>query len=154
MDKRRNSSLVGRCGIYCGACSIFLATTEGGDLKKAVSKSLGIPEDKIACQGCGELLARRSLRVCEILRCLESKEQQYCYECDQYHADDCERFEKIYRSHLERDGFDLRQSLQRLESTTVEKWLEENAKKWICQSCGAQIYLGLSRCHRCGNPLW
>lgn len=153
VTERRSSSLIGRCGMYCGACSVYLACSEGGELRKSVAKSLSVPEDKINCKGCGELSVRQEQKICDILRCLEKREFDFCFECEEYHAEQCEYFDKMFSCHLEENGLDLRQSLRRLEELSEEGWLDFNAKKWICRSCGAPIFIGATRCYRCGNPL-
>lgn len=145
-------SLVGRCGMYCGACAVYLAGKEGGELRREMAKKLGIPEEKVGCEGCGSLLSTRNIRVCDILRCLESSNRNFCYECEEYRQQSCEHFEGIFRNHIDKDGLNLRESLSKLEGSTPERWLEENSRKWICRSCGSRIYIGSTNCHRCGGP--
>jgi len=149
-----NEALVGRCGMYCGACSIYLATIENGELKKEVAMKLGIPEEEVECRGCGSLTERKDIEICDIICCLDTRNSKYCYECERFHAEDCEDFYKIFKSHLEKEGFNLRMSLQRLESIPMERWLAENSTRWICKSCGTPIFLGSSSCRKCGKPLW
>lgn len=145
-------SLIGRCGMYCGACAVYLAGREGGELRRKMAKKLGIPEEKVGCEGCGRLLSTRNIKICDILRCLESSGRSFCFECESYHQENCEHFEKIFSSHIEKDGLNLRVNLKKLENSTPERWLEENSRKWVCQSCGSRVTIGATKCHRCEKP--
>jgi len=146
-------ALIGRCGMYCGACAVYLAGKEGGELRSDMAKKLGIPEEKVGCVGCGNLLSTKGIKICEVLRCLETSGKNFCFECDKFHMGNCEHIEKIFKNQLEKNGLNLRENLLELESSTPEEWLEEKSRKWLCKSCGSRIAIGTTNCNRCGKPL-
>lgn len=43
-------NLVGRCGHYCGACTIYRAYKDGGELYKKLREKY--PDGDIFCEGC------------------------------------------------------------------------------------------------------
>jgi hypothetical protein len=145
-------SLVGRCGLYCGACGIYRAYQDNGAFLEYVSKSWNIPKEKIHCNGCMALTPECSGSGCERVRCLDSKGYKFCFECPSFKERSCEKYEKLASRYLER-GEDMRASLIRIEMGEVNVWLEEQDKRWRCPSCGHPISWFGGKCFNCGKPL-
>jgi len=153
MSKAADQLLIGRCGLYCGACPVYLSSSEREDFKKKTAALWNVSIEDCSCDGCGSPKEKSPCSACEIIPCLDSKEFSSCYECDSYEKEDCEKFEKTFRMCLESLGIDLRQNLERLFATSPEQWLTKNEQTWICRTCGTRIPWGYSQCQRCGNPL-
>lgn len=148
-----NYALVGRCGLYCGSCMIYRAYKDSEKMRQLIAERAKCRPEDIRCEGCQTALTdgwdvqgQQWGKHCEIVRCLEAKELKFCYECDTY--PDCGKFQEIYRSEL-RHGEDLVKNLDRIKAGDVEKWLEEEEEKWVCQVCGKPVS-DYEECHWCG----
>jgi hypothetical protein len=60
-----NENLVGRCGLYCGACIIYRAGKDSEKLRRTVAEKENCKPDEIRCEGWG--------KNCKIVKCLEAK---------------------------------------------------------------------------------
>ena len=151
-----NRNLVGRCGLYCGACIIYRAHKDSVKLRESVARDYGRSREDVRCEGCqtvaldGWDMDQEWGRNCLIVRCLNGRGLDFCYQCDVY--TECEKFRGISDSCLKHSE-DLRENLKKIEAGKVEEWLEEDDEKWRCQSCGKPITMHLTECHWCGTVL-
>lgn len=147
-----NGNLVGRCGLYCGACIIYRACRDSEQLRQRVAETENCKPEDIRCEGCQTVLAdgwnsREWGRNCRVVKCLESRGLSFCYECDTY--SECDKFLVIADSCLKR-GENLTENLESIKAGRVKEWLEEEDKKWRCHECGKPISMHLEECHWCG----
>jgi len=149
-----NPDLVGRCGLYCGACIIYRAYRDSVELRRRIADREGCKPEEIRCEGCQKALTegwdvedQPWGKNCRIMRCLEARGLRFCYECDTYPK--CNRFLEIADSSQKR-GENLVENLRRIQSGQVEEWLEEEAGRWKCKECGRPITMHLEECHWCG----
>ncbi|TET90115.1 MAG: DUF3795 domain-containing protein [Methanomassiliicoccales archaeon] len=106
-------SLVGRCGLYCGACGIYRAYRDGGEYLKKVTESFDCSPQLVRCEGCQELTSECWGNNCKIVNCLRGKGLSFCYECKD--LDRCEEYSSLYEGYREL-GVDLKGNLKRIES--------------------------------------
>jgi len=149
-----NEDLVGRCGLYCGSCIFYRAERDSEELRKEIAKRNNCSIQDVSCQGCQSVLEDgwdsddMWGKNCDVVKCLESKGLETCYECERY----CERFEEWYDDVLEY-GEDLKENLKRIDSDDVKEWLKEKREKWSCPDCGNQLIINLDKCHHCGEKI-
>lgn len=146
MDK---NALVGRCGLYCGACVIYRAERDDPEWQKRLAEHFKCPPEKVSCQGCGVLTPNCWGNDCGMVKCLNERGYQFCYECSEYEAKTCDKFEEISKRYLEEDFVDLRQNLSRIKGSKVEEWLRECEKLYTCPNCGKPTTTGAKKCHHC-----
>jgi hypothetical protein len=148
-------SLVGRCGLFCGACGVYRAYKDGGEFRQRLADVFKCPPEKVRCEGCQALTPECWGNECEIVVCLNAKGLEFCYECSDFEGHTCERFEKFARDYLEEDDVDLRANLTRIEAGNVDEWLEESERKFRCPYCGKPVPTTSFRkkCHHCGEEL-
>jgi len=142
-----NKNLVGRCGLYCGACIVYRAGKDSEELQRRVAERQKCKPEEIRCEGCQTVLANgwdvkgeEWGKNCKTVKCLETKGLNFCYECAEY--PDCEKF-----------GENLMENLDAIKADKVEEWLREEEEKWRCQKCGKPIAMHLTECHWCGAKL-
>ena len=150
-----NRNLVGRCGIYCGSCIIYGAYKDSEQLRQRVAERDNCEPGEIRCEGCQTVLAdgwnsKEWGKNCRIVKCLEAKGLDFCYECDTY--PNCQKFRDLADSCV-RHGEQLMENLSKIESGRVEEWLEDEEKKWRCLKCGKPISMRLTECHWCGAKI-
>jgi len=133
------------CGIYCGACGIFLAT-ESNELEE-LSKELKIPVTYLACKGCRSDTNNLCCMNCGIKRCCGHKNINSCNECNEF---PCANLKKLDQRHLRDDNVSLIENLVRIRKIGAEQWLKEQEDKWRCPGCGGNICVMDKECYDCG----
>ncbi len=148
-------SLVGRCGLYCGACGIYRAYKDNEEYQKRLAERFKCPPEKVKCEGCMALTPNSWGYNCKIVQCLRSKGLEFCYQCSEYENKSCEKFEKLAGPYLEEDGVDLRANLGRIRKGETEEWLRESEEKYKCPSCRKPLSVGAmkTKCYHCGADL-
>lgn len=107
--------LVGRCGLYCGACGIYRAYKDNGKLLKGLAEHFKCPPEKVRCEGCMALTPDSWGYECDIFKCLRGKGLDFCYQCTEYENDSCEKFRNLAQDYL-KHGVDLRANLAKIEN--------------------------------------
>lgn len=144
------NDLVGRCGLYCGACDIYRAYKDNGEYRNKLANYFKCPPEKVRCEGCQVLTLECWGNDCKIVQCLKGKGLEFCYECPQFDKRSCEKFEKLAKGYLEED-VDLRANLERIKSGQVEAWLKESRERFRCPHCKKQLPTGSKKCFHCGK---
>jgi len=144
------NNLVGRCGLYCGACSIYRAYKNDREYRNRLAERFKCPPEKVRCEGCQTLTPECWENECEIVQCTSAKGFSFCYECPQFDGKLCEKFERLAEGYLE-DNVDLRANLARIKSGQVEAWLKESRERFKCPHCGKPLPTGSTKCYRCGK---
>lgn len=146
-----DQNLVGRCGLYCGACSIYRGYRDGGEYLKLLSEHFKCPPDKVSCEGCQTLRPESWGYNCEIVQCLRNKSLNFCYECARYEDKTCDKYEELAKGYM-KDGEDIRTNMERIRKGETEQWLRECEATYRCSDCGKPLPLSRikSKCYHCG----
>jgi len=150
-----DGNLVGRCGLYCGACGIYRAYRDGGEYRQRLAAFFKCPPEKVRCEGCQALTPECWGNDCEMVKCLNAKGLKFCYECPDYEKHTCQKYEKFSEEYLKDDDVDLRANLARIKAGDVEEWLKESAEKFRCPYCGKPLPTKSfgKKCYHCGKEL-
>ncbi len=147
-----SQALVGRCGIYCGSCGLYRAYKDRGEYLKQISEKWEMPIEKIRCEGCRALTPRCAGSRCRIVKCLNAKSLEYCFECPDYEKRSCEKFEELAKR-WSTDDVDLRANLKRIKVGDVEAWLAECSNRFQCPACGKPLPVSgwnvMKKCYHC-----
>ena len=149
-----DANLVGRCGLFCGACGIYRAYRDGGEYRQGVAGHFEIPPEKVRCEGCQALTPECWGSGCKIVGCLDAKGLEFCYDCEEFAGQTCEKLEKLSED-SSGEGVDLRANLMRIKAGDVDRWLEESDRRFRCSRCGEPLPTQLYRkeCYHCGTKL-
>jgi len=131
-----NSNLIAPCGMNCALCAGYLA------LKNNV-KSQGIR--MITCQGC-----RPRGKQCAYLKKQCPKlngEITFCFECTDFPCHRLKTIDSRYRSRYRMSFID---NLTFIKEYGLERFLEDQKKKWRCPNCGEMICCHNGICFKCG----
>ncbi|MFQ6085224.1 MAG: DUF3795 domain-containing protein [Candidatus Bathyarchaeia archaeon] len=151
-----NKNLIGRCGLFCGTCPIYRAYEDSRKLQEALAKEYNCSPEDVRCEGCQVVMEEGWAgdenwgKNCKIIKCLDARGLNFCYECDVY--DQCERFGDLFESTL-KYGENLRKNLERIKVGEAEQWLAEEEKRWRCPNCKKPASMYLPECHWCGAKL-
>ena len=144
--------LVGRCGLYCGACGIYRGYRDQGELLDELSAKWNIPKEKIRCEGCSALTPDCWGTGCKIVECLNGKGYGFCDDCQQFREKTCDKYENVASRYLKR-GEDVRAELGCISEMGSERWLHVQDLRWRCRECSAPISVHASKCYHCGSPI-
>jgi len=147
-------NLIGRCGIYCGACEIYRAYKDNGKLLRAVAKKHNCLPGEVHCEGCRAVHIIGWARVegwgkdCEILKCLHRRKLESCDHC--LEIAQCGRWNALAEEYQPL-GVDLRANMKMCNDGRVEEWLKQQEERWRCQKCNRPIVASPEdlRCHWC-----
>lgn len=146
-------SLVGKCGLYCGACTIYRAERDDQAWRSKLAERFSCSTEQVKCNGCGSLTSECWGRGCKIVICVNAKGHEFCYQCDEYRSNSCDKFSSLATRYSESSSVDLRDNLAMIQNGEVEKWLEQSVKRFSCKSCGNPIVAGSKKCHHCNVEL-
>jgi len=143
-------SLLGACGLYCGACYHYRASFPEGKhlLEEALRRGRGL--EGYTCRGCRSdtLYAHPGCSRCGIRECAESKGIIHCGTCPEFPCDRLEAFQGDGRIHHR----DVLGNLKDLKTCGAARWLAAQHARWRC-ACGAQFGWYEESCRRCGAPV-
>lgn len=119
-------TLVGCCGLYCGACDLFLAEPR-------------------KCGGCKSRSAAACTGACPIRRCARRKKHATCAACSRR---PCAILQAFAQSWPHRRA--AVRNLEVISHMGVEQWTEAQTALWRCPRCDSRFgwYDGI--CPRCG----
>ncbi len=148
------TDLVGRCGLYCGACVIYRAYKDDGEYLKGRSERFKCPPEEVRCEGCQTLTPQCWGNECKIVKCLRDKGYQFCHQCAEYADKTCQKYNALAESYLE-DGVDIRANLNCIQRGETQQWLRENEVKFRCPKCGKLLSVNTinTRCYHCNADL-
>ena len=86
MQKKNHSGeldtrLAGVCGLYCGACRFFIATTEDPARLKKLAAQYQLSEEAIKCYGCRAAKGGFYCQKCKMSVCVAEKGIDFGNEC-------------------------------------------------------------------------
>ena len=146
MPREKKTPLLGICGVYCGACSIYRAYNDNDEALYQRNIDKGIPRDQVFCKGCGSNVVNEWCANCDFRKCVNEKEIAYCFECEDFPCKKLVDFSKT-RPHR---TLGLR-NFKQLKEMDIEGWLIQQEKRWTCSQCGKQLHWYSEKCSNCGT---
>jgi len=149
-EKLTDRNLVSACGLYCGACGIYIATQEN-DTDKILHYAMVLNQsfDDTLCDGCAA--ERKSLhcsKMCTFIDCKQRKEVAFCTDCKEFPCQALIEFKSKMPHRTE-----IINSLNRMNEIGIEKWLIEMEDYFSCSQCNTANSAYHLTCRKCGfNP--
>jgi Protein of unknown function (DUF3795) len=129
------SDLIAPCGMNCGVCKAYLAY------------SRGVPKKRGSVTHCSGCLPRK--KNCFIKRgCakLSKNKVRFCYECEKMPCANVDRVDRRYRA---RYNTSLVGNLRELEENGIQGFINTQAAKFKCPTCGDVISVHDGKCYVC-----
>jgi len=145
--------LVGNCGLYCGACTIYRAERDDQGWRGKLAEKFNCTIEQVSCNGCGALTANCWGNGCKIVKCARAKGYNYCYECEEYKDNSCEKFANLYNRYLENSSIDLRNNLVMIQEGKIDELLARSSERFKCKYCLKPTVAGAKTCHHCNREL-
>jgi len=121
------------CGMNCALCMAYQRDTN-------------------RCSGCnGDDKQKPQYCVhCRIKNCPELKRVKgsFCYECEAFPCTRIKKLDKRYRTKYTMSMID---NLRTIETIGIEKFLQQEKRRWKCAGCGNLVSVHRPGCLRCGK---
>jgi len=134
------------CGLYCEACTWYIATTEDPERLKRLADQRGWSEEAGRCYGCRSDKRLPYCEECTMSACAAERGIDFCGECEDYPCDDLKRFQAAMPHRIE-----LWVNLERIRSVGYKQWLTEMREHYTCPRCGTLNSTYDLQCRRCGE---
>ncbi|MFW9897115.1 MAG: DUF3795 domain-containing protein [Candidatus Thorarchaeota archaeon] len=133
------------CGLYCPACTVFIASQEDPIRLKFLADLSGITPEEMRCNGCRSDIRIPYCDSCKLYPCAEEKGIDFCGECDEYPCDDLKEFQSLAPHRLE-----LWEAHEQIVKEGYEKWMKDMKTHYSCQKCGTINSAYDFQCRSCG----
>lgn len=139
-------TLAAVCGLYCEACTLYIATTEDPERLKGLAARFQISEEEVACFGCRSEKRGPYCAICKMFSCASEKGIDFCVECDEYPCKDLKNFqsERPHRNELWDD-------LEQIKDMGCEHWLSTIRENYSCPECRTINSAYDLKCRKCGH---
>ena len=134
------------CGLYCEACSWFIATTEDPERLKRMAAQFHFSEDESKCYGCRSDKRLSYCEKCKMSACAAERGIDFCSECEEYPCDDLKQFQSAMPHRI-----DLWVNLERIKAVGYQQWLKEIKENYTCPQCGTINSTYDLKCRKCGE---
>jgi len=144
-DAMRPPALAACCGLFCGACSVYIGSTEDPERLEKLATRLGTSPDDLRCLGCRSGRLGSHCRDCGFKTCAKGKGLSFCSECDEYPCAGLVAFQKERPHRLE-----LWNDLGRIREVGAAAWIKEKLEEYACPECGTVNSAYDLACRTCG----
>lgn len=140
-------ALIAACGLYCGACGIYLATQEN-DNGRILQYALVLNQsfEETLCDGCGA--QRKSLHcsgMCTFIDCKKQKGVSFCADCKEFPCQALIEFKSGMPHRSE-----MLEAQIRLKKIGADNWLREMKDYFSCPRCRTANSAYHQACRKCG----
>jgi len=152
---KSGENLVATCGLYCGACPIYLDTQNKSDQKtKEFMQALGakqpdVRREDFQCDGClgkGKLIS--FCAKCNIRSCAEGRAVAHCADCSEFPCSRISSFNNDYGKLLHHS--EVLANSRHLREMGIKDWAKSEEERWRCPQCGNRIGWYDKACSKCG----
>jgi hypothetical protein len=133
-------------GLYCEACSWFIATNEDPERLKRLAAQLHFTEEESKCYGCRSEKRLSYYDKCKMFACATKLGIDFCSQCEDYPCDDLKQFQSAMPHRIE-----LWVNLERIKSVGYQQWLKEIKGNYACSRCQTINSTYDLKCRKCGE---
>jgi hypothetical protein len=159
-EEIRDRKLMAPCGLYCGACGVYIATRDKNEKFKQVMGNLyGTKPEETACLGCMQTDPPEMLygycKMCSIRDCVRGKGFYSCHQCEKWPCDMINGFGLATGLRVMKRTIPLwRDKVAKLgdEEGSVE-WARAELERYHCPDCGKPLFRGAKRCRSCNRDV-
>lgn len=145
-----NKDLIAACGLYCGACGIYLATQEN-DTETILQYAVVLNQsyNETMCHGCGaEIKSLHCSKICVFIECKKGKGVSFCTDCDEFPCMALIDFKSKKPHRVE-----IIEMMNKLKEIGSKKWLLEMKNYFSCPRCKTVNSAYHLACRKCGNTI-
>ena len=155
IEPGKGESLVASCGLYCGACPMYLATQSKDEsrlksmFQQFSSSKMNWKMEDLLCDGCrGNGQLATFCRKCAIRESAATKTKtKLCSDCSEYACSRITAFNNDGMLH----HAEVLGNLRQLKSIGLKEWAKQEEEKWACSSCRSRMGWYDAKCPKCGT---
>lgn len=155
-EEIRNKDLMAPCGLYCGACGVYIATRDGNEKFRAIMANLfGTKPEETECLGCMQPESSKKLyvycRTCIIRDCVKSKGYYSCHQCEEWPCSMIENFSNPLGVRVMKRAIPIWRAkvAEYSDEKGSVKWARLECERYHCPSCGKPLFRGAQQCRTC-----
>ena len=141
-----DKKLAALCGLYCEACTLFIATKEDPERLKGLAARFKLSEETIKCYGCRSSKRGPYCDTCKMFACAAEQGIDFCIECVEYPCNDLKQFQSERPHRIELWG-----DLERIRAIGYRQWLKEIRENYTCPQCRTINSAYDLICRKCGE---
>lgn len=141
-----DKTLAAVCGLYCEACTLFIATKEDPARLKGLAARFHLSEEAVKCYGCRSDKRGPYCEKCKMFSCAVERGIDFCIECDEYPCSDLKKFqsERPHRAELWDD-------LKEIKAMGYKHWLKKIRANYACPQCQTINSAYDLKCRKCNQ---
>jgi Protein of unknown function (DUF3795) len=126
--------LIAPCGMNCAICSRYLSYINNLERSK--------------CVGCRQRNKKCTylFKNCAGPNNISNGKATYCFECNHYPCKQINHIDDRYRSKYK---MSMKENLEDIKNKGIDKFLEEQYKKYYCKKCRGLISIHNRKCFKC-----
>jgi len=160
LEEFRNRDLMAPCGLYCGACGLYIATRDGNEKFRAIMGNLyGTKPEETECLGCMQADPPRKrygyCNACPIRDCVKSREYYSCHQCREWPCGLINNFPLATGARVMKRAIPLWRACAAAhgDDTGSVEWARTECERYHCSACGQPLFRGAQRCRACKKPV-
>ena len=154
--KKETRNLAAPCGLFCGACTIYVAQRRG-DTKRLtqIAQNVGVRKNRLInlsdlnCEGCLSDVVSFFCRECTLRSCVSGKGVTHCFHCSDFPCQQILDFNDDGRPH----HGEVVDNIRRQKEIGLETWISEQKERWQCPQCKCVVDWYTTECPECTAPL-
>ena len=159
-DEFADRRLMAPCGLYCGACGVYISHRDGNTkFRDKLAALYGSKPEATMCKGCMQDEPADCLydfcRSCALRECVLDRGFYSCHQCDEFPCGLVERFPiPVGRRVMNRAIPAWREMVAEHgdERGSVE-WARNECHRYHCPHCGEPLFRGAVRCRACKQDI-
>jgi hypothetical protein len=155
-EEFENRDLMAPCGLYCGACGVYLAKRDGNEKFRALLGNLyGTKPEETVCDGCMQTDPGKKLysycRVCGIRSCVLGKGFYSCHQCKEWPCKQIENFPLATGARVMQRAIPLWRAkvAEAGDAAGSVAWARAECERYHCPECGKPLFRGAQSCRAC-----
>jgi hypothetical protein len=141
-----DKALAGVCGLYCGACTLFIATKEDPARLEGLARRFQLSVEAVKCYGCRSAKRGPYCEKCKMSSCAAERGIAFCVECGEYPCAELRQFQSERPHRIE-----LWDDLEQIRTVGYEHWLRSIRRHYSCPRCRSINSAYDLRCRTCGE---
>ncbi len=154
--EQKNENLVAPCGLYCGACPMYIASQSKDEeklnamVKQFSAGPMKLKKEDILCDGCiGNGSVASFCRDCAMRKCAQDKEGvTRCSDCKEQ---PCDKVTKFNNDGMPHHG-EVLSNLSGIKKMGIQKWAKFERDRWTCPKCASPMAWYDVKCSKCDTP--
>jgi hypothetical protein len=133
------------CGLYCKACTLYIASTEDPERLTRLAARFQLTEDDVKCFGCRSHKRFPACAQCTMSSCATERGIAFCSECTDYPCEELTTFQSAMPHRIE-----LWDDLKSIKADGCEAWHTTVQQRYTCPKCHSINSAYDLTCRTCG----